>query len=372
LEAFSHFVHCDERDAPFFDSHGVPVIWLPQCVDHHHFHPPTPGTTREPLVYFRGKVDDSYGYQQRRVMLDFLKKENLVAVSDSEISPQQLMEDYRKYALAINLPGNFGGYNVRTFEALASGSILLQYLPEDRSRNNTLFEDRRHLFNFDCRNPKEVVALIREIRANPDVAARVAEFGRQECLAKHTLEVRIRQIIDFVAQSHHASNKLHIGCGDNILKGFCNVDCRSLNPAVLVDDASQLSNVKDGSYDVIYACHVLEHFSFHAVQGVLENWVRKLKPGGRIFIAVPNFRYLAARYLLKGKIENILPPLLGGQEYRENFHYCAFDKRSLGALMKKVGLQDVGSFKASDYDFTAHDCSRWPLSLNMVGRRGPT
>jgi hypothetical protein len=372
LEAFSHFAHCDEKDASFFESQGVPAIWLPQCVDHHHFHPPKPGIMREPLVYFRGKVDESHGYQQRRVILDFLREEKIAAISDSEISPQQLMEDYRTYAFAINLPGNFGGYNVRTFEALASGSVLLQYLPEDRPRNNALFEDRRHLFSFNYRNPKEVAALVREIRAHPDEAQRIAEAGRQECLARHTIEVRIRQLIEFVAQSHHISNKLHIGCGDNILRGFCNVDCRSLNPAVLVDDASKLSNVKDASYDLIYACHVLEHFSFHTVQGVLENWVRKLKPGGRIFLSVPNFRYLAMRYLLKGKIESVLPPLLGGQEYRENFHYCAFDKRSLGALMRKVGLMEVERFKAKDYDFTAHDCSRWPLSLNMVGRRGAT
>lgn len=372
LQAFSHFAYCDEKDSSFFESHGVPAIWLPQCVDHHHFHPPKNGVLRDNTVFFQGKLDEKFGYEQRRQILDLLKKENLLGTNDTEITSTELMEGYRKHFLAINLPGNFGGYNVRTFEALSSGCVLLQYLPKDRPRNNALFQDHRHLLNFDCEKPKSLLSLIEEMRACPERAAEIAEAGRRECLAKHTIEVRIKEIVEFVSKSYRESNKLHIGCGDNVLRGFCNVDCRSLNPCVLIDDASKLSNVKDASYDLIYACHVLEHFSFHTVQSVLENWVQKLKPGGRIFISVPNFRYLATRYLLKGKIESILPPLFGGQEYRENFHYCAFDKRTLGALMRGVGLQDVKNFKATDYDFTAHDCSRWPLSLNMVGRRGPT
>jgi hypothetical protein len=61
--------------------------------------------------------------------------------------------------------------------------------------------------------------------------------------------------------------------------------------------------------------------------------------------------------------------LFGGQEYPENFHYVAFDKRTLSDLMRKVGLVEITQFKAADLDFTRNDCSRWPLSLNLVGRR---
>jgi len=369
VETFSHFVYCDEKDNAFFESHGVPSIWLQQCVDHKHFHPPAPGVRREPLVFFRGKLDESFGYGARREILNFLKKEHLLASIDSEISAPELMEQYRKHAFAINLPGNFGGYNVRTFEALASGCVLFQFLPENRPKNNKLFEHGKHLLNFTSNDLPRLASLIREMRANPQEAARLAEAGRNEGLANHTIEVRIRQILDFLAESYARSTRLHIGCGDNLLRGFRNVDCRSLTPFVLIDDAGKLSKVQESSCDLIYACHVLEHFSFHTVQTVLQNWVSKLKPNGRIYLSVPNFRYLAWKYILKRRIEDVLPPLFGGQEYPENFHYVAFDKRTLSELMRKVGLVDVTAFKATDLDFTRNDCSRWPLSLNLVGRR---
>jgi predicted SAM-dependent methyltransferase len=279
------------------------------------------------------------------------------------------MEEYRKHAFAINLPGNFGGYNVRTFEALASGCVLFQFLPENRPRNNKLFEHGRHLLNFSTNDLPKLASLIHEMRANPEQARLIAEAGRQECLAHHTIETRIRQVIEFVTESYHKSTKLHIGCGDNLLPGFRNVDCRSLSPFVLIDDAEKLPKVEEGSCDLIYGCHVLEHFSHLTVKSVLQNWVSKLKPNGLIYLAVPDFPYLAWSYFWKRKLENILPPLFGGQEYAQNFHLVAFDKRTLRKLMGEVGLVDVEIFKARDFEFTRNDCSRWKLSLNMVGRR---
>jgi predicted SAM-dependent methyltransferase len=369
LNAFSHFVHNDEIDGSFFEKHQTPSIWLPQCVDHHHFHPPAQDKARKPLVYFRGKVDERYGYSQRRAVLDFLKQEQLLALVETEIAPAELMKGYQDHAFAINLSGNLGAYNVRTFEALASGCVLFQFLPENRPRNNKLFEHGKHLLNFNESDLPRLSALIRGIRSQPDQAARIAESGRQECLAHHTIEVRIRQIIDFVTESAHRSTRLHIGCGDNLLRGFRNVDCRSLTPFVLIDDAGKLSKVPEASCELIYACHVLEHFSYHTVESVLRNWVSKLKPSGRIYLSVPNFRHLAWKYLWHRKIEKVLPPLFGGQEYAENFHYIAFDKRNLSELMRKVGLVEVAPFKAAQFEFTANDCSRWPLSLNLSGRK---
>jgi len=368
-DAFSHFVYCDELDAPFFQNRGVPSIWLPQCVDQHHFHPPPPGTPRKPVVFFRGKLDAQFGYEQRRKTLETLKAEGLLATCETEITPSELMEDYRKHSLAINLAGNFGGYNVRTFEALASGSLLFQFLPENRPRNNKLFEHGKHLLNFSGDGLEKLVSMIREIQGHPEQGTRIAEAGRAECLANHTIEKRIQQITEFVTDSFRTGNRLHIGCGDNILPRFKNVDCRSLSPFVMIDDAGTLATIPENAHELIYACHVLEHFSYHKVEEVLRAWTSKLKPGGRIYLSVPNCRYLAWKYLWKQKIEQVLPPLLGGQEYAENFHYVAFDKRSLTKLMNRAGLTDVAEFKAKDLPFTAHDCSRWRLSLNLVGTR---
>ncbi|HTL18181.1 MAG TPA: glycosyltransferase, partial [Patescibacteria group bacterium] len=309
------------------------------------------------------------GYEQRRRTLEFLKKEQLLATCENEISTSQLMDEYRKHALAINLAGNFGGYNVRTFEALASGCVLFQFLPENRPKNNKLFEHGKHLLNFSGDGLEKLAGMIREIQKHPEQGARIADAGRAECLANHTIERRIQQITEFVTEAFRTGNRLHIGCGDNILPRFKNVDCRSLSPFVMIDDAGTLATIPNDSHEVIYACHVLEHFSYHKVEEVLRNWTSKLKHGGRIYLSVPNFRYLAWKYLWKGKIDQVLPPLLGGQEYPENFHYVVFDRKSLTRVMNKAGLADVATFKAREIPFTRHDCSRWPLSLNLVGTR---
>jgi predicted SAM-dependent methyltransferase len=367
--AFSHFTYCDELDADFFAQLQVPAIWLPQCVDHANFHPPAAGQRRSTQVYFRGKLDSHFGYDNRRAIVDRLKAEGLLSAPESEITPQAMMEDYRAHQIAINLPGNFGGYNVRTFEALASGCALLQFQPPGRPRNNALFEDGRELIGFDAGDPERLVRIVRELQQQPERLQALADAGRAACLARHTIEARVRQIIDFVTETQRSSSRLHIGCGTNLLKGFRNLDCRSLHPFVEVTDAARLENVPDNSAELFYACHVLEHFSRAKVPEVLQQWVRKLRPGGQAFVAVPDFAYLAWRYLYRRKLSLILPPLFGGQEYPENFHYTAFDRRELTKLMQAAGLTDIKPFKAKAVWFARFDCSQWKLSLNLTGRK---
>jgi 2-polyprenyl-3-methyl-5-hydroxy-6-metoxy-1,4-benzoquinol methylase len=60
--------------------------------------------------------------------------------------------------------------------------------------------------------------------------------------------------------------------------------------------ASRPGNRADGSVDVIRASHILEHFPAQ-VPAVLKHWAAKLKPGGVLKIAVPDFAWIAQAYL---------------------------------------------------------------------------
>lgn len=51
-------------------------------------------------------------------------------------------------------------------------------------------------------------------------------------------------------------------------------------------DAHYLSRVADSSYDFVFASHILEHLESPAT--ALGNWVRVVKPGGTLLIAVPH------------------------------------------------------------------------------------
>lgn len=59
--------------------------------------------------------------------------------------------------------------------------------------------------------------------------------------------------------------------------------------------SSELFNLDTGKYDAITMWHVLEHV--HDLHGYIEQLKRIIKPGGRIFIAVPNYTcYDAGHY----------------------------------------------------------------------------
>ena len=62
---------------------------------------------------------------------------------------------------------------------------------------------------------------------------------------------------------------------------------RTVNVDV-VDDGEGLSGIRHGSLDFVVANHVIEHCEDPI--GTLENWLRVLRPGGVIFMAVPDQR----------------------------------------------------------------------------------
>jgi SAM-dependent methyltransferase len=115
----------------------------------------------------------------------------------------------------------------------------------------------------------------------------------------------------------------------------------------------------DDSVDVIRASHVLEHFPTAQVPEIVKHWASKLKPGGVLKIAVPNFAYIAQAYL-DGKELPIEGYTMGGQTDADDFHKALFDAATLTDLFRGAGLTDIGL-----WDSDADDCSRLPVSLNM-------
>ena len=77
----------------------------------------------------------------------------------------------------------------------------------------------------------------------------------------------------------------------------------------------------------------------HELKDVLSDWVRCLKPEGLMRISVPDVGALTDIYAMDNDLSKIIGPLLGGQDYPENFHYSAFDFNSLKDLMIQCGLK---------------------------------
>lgn len=147
--------------------------------------------------------------------------------------------------------------------------------------------------------------------------------------------------------------KLNIGAGSTVIDGFTPIDRK------LGSEAYPLP-YPDDSVSEIRASHILEHFTFGDAQKAMEEWVRVLKPGGRIRISVPD-----VDKVLKDTSKNRLFYLMGGQMHADDVHKSAYDEERLAALMRQNGLSNLQEWSSRNTDSAA-----LPISLNIEGFKG--
>jgi predicted SAM-dependent methyltransferase len=147
--------------------------------------------------------------------------------------------------------------------------------------------------------------------------------------------------------------KLHLGCGKRHIPGFVHIDAIEYPHVDHVATIDNLSFIPDNSVELIYNCHVLEHFKRRDVMRVLKEWHRVLKPGGILRTSVPDFAQLCEVYRRFGKLELVIGPLFGRQDYLYNIHYNVFDFPTLSAL-----LQEAGFTKMQRYDWRETEHAR--------------
>jgi predicted SAM-dependent methyltransferase len=135
--------------------------------------------------------------------------------------------------------------------------------------------------------------------------------------------------------------KLNLGSGGR-LPGYINVDIRrEVNPDVVWDLEQTPYPWKDCSVDEILMVDTLEHLSFRKVRNAVKELYRILKPGGKIFIQVPDME-AKARAILEQWMEdwwNLSFWVYGGQEYKENTHKSGFTVPSLKKLLEEEGFK---------------------------------
>ena len=135
--------------------------------------------------------------------------------------------------------------------------------------------------------------------------------------------------------------KLHLGCGNKIIKDFINVDIRPLDGVDVIDDISKLKTIKDNSVELIYACHVLEHFNRLNYKKVLQRWYEILDKNGVLRLSVPDLEKVIKKYNEGEKLHNLMGFIYGGQNYEHNYHFIGFDFESLSKDLKEVGFEEI-------------------------------
>lgn len=145
--------------------------------------------------------------------------------------------------------------------------------------------------------------------------------------------------------------KLHLGCGRRYIPGYVHVDVVDHPHVEIRHSVDSLPMVGDGEAEVVYACHILEHFHRREVPRVLREWARVLRPGGILRLSVPDWEALIRIYQASGRLETVIGPLFGRQDYLYNIHYTVFDERTLRTELEAAGLVGIHRY---DWRGTEH------------------
>lgn len=145
--------------------------------------------------------------------------------------------------------------------------------------------------------------------------------------------------------------KLHLGCGSRYIPGYVHIDVVDHPNVDHVSSIDNLSFLQDASVQLIYNCHVLEHFKRREVLRVLREWYRVLAPGGVLRISVPDFAAICEVYARTRNLGLVIGPIFGRQDYLYNIHYNLFDFDSLKNTLEQAGFCQVRRY---DWRSTEH------------------
>ena len=150
--------------------------------------------------------------------------------------------------------------------------------------------------------------------------------------------------------------RLNIGAGDTVIPGFTPIDRKFGKEAYPLD-------YSDNTVAEIRASHVLEHFPYEQIGDVLADWVRVLRPGGILKIAVPDFGALARAYVNDDPMP-YQAYVMGGHQDGNDYHQAIMDREGLEVMFYQAGLERLRTWKTEE---GVVDCSLYPWSLNLMG-----
>lgn len=166
--------------------------WLPLSADPEIYHPPVDDVERDIPVLFVGSIDPELR-PKRSAILHRLRQITDVHVVDGggtrSVGPKEVADLYRRSRIVLN-ELLFDGINLRTFEAMACGAVLLT---EQARGEDMLFTDGYSLVTF---NQSNIEAVVQNLLDHPSRTDHIGRAGSTLVMEKHTLGRRANQVIN--------------------------------------------------------------------------------------------------------------------------------------------------------------------------------
>jgi predicted SAM-dependent methyltransferase len=127
---------------------------------------------------------------------------------------------------------------------------------------------------------------------------------------------------------------------------------RKLAPVDIVDDIEKLTRFPDESQDFVIANHVLEHCQNPI--GALLNFLRVLRRGGILYLAVLDDRYTLNRARPVTSLEHMLQDHERGPEWSKEQHLEEWTRLVNGVQEPEEVAEQVTLLMSIDYDIQYH------------------
>jgi SAM-dependent methyltransferase len=110
----------------------------------------------------------------------------------------------------------------------------------------------------------------------------------------------------------------------------------------IVDDGERLATVADNSYDFVIAAHVIEHTRNPIA--TIAHWLRVIKPGGHVYLIVPDKRVTFDRRRVRTSLEHLILDYQEPSAVRDFEHFLEYatlvhDKAAEAAVDEAKALE---------------------------------
>jgi predicted SAM-dependent methyltransferase len=143
-------------------------------------------------------------------------------------------------------------------------------------------------------------------------------------------------------RSEDLPQRLHVGCGEQILQGWCNLDIQPLAGVDLVVDVTAGFDFRD--VELIFCEHFIEHL--HLDDGIrfLHDCHRALRPGGVLRVSTPNLDWVVLTHYRPTAAEEerkIEDALMLNRAFHGWGHRFLYNAEILGHVLRGLGFSEV-------------------------------